>query len=226
MTTLIVIIAVIVVVLAVAAFVVRRKNRQANMERADELRNRAAAEARTTIAPAQERAAAAEAEAAEVRARAERAEEEARDARAEAAQIEATHEAQVRDADRLDPRVDHKAADYTPQVAGTTDQQPTSPSEVDAPAATETRTVAVEEPAAVTTTDTPAETASGGATDAAVADGRTPLLPRRTPGAQEMPGKPIEQTDGGGGWFTRKDADANSTPDTTDPTPGSTVDKS
>ena len=34
-------------------------------------------------------------------------------------------------------------------------------------------------------------------------DGRAPLLPRRTPGANEMPGKPIEQTDGGGGWFTK-----------------------
>ena len=34
-------------------------------------------------------------------------------------------------------------------------------------------------------------------------DGRAPLLPRRTPGANEMPGKPIEQTDSGGGWFTK-----------------------
>ena len=32
-----------------------------------------------------------------------------------------------------------------------------------------------------------------------------PALPQRTRGAQEMPGKPIE-TDGSGGWFTRKDS--------------------
>jgi hypothetical protein len=35
------------------------------------------------------------------------------------------------------------------------------------------------------------------------AQGTPPLLPRRTPGANEMPGKPIEQTDTGGGWFTK-----------------------
>ena len=34
----------------------------------------------------------------------------------------------------------------------------------------------------------------------------TPLLPRRTPGANEMPGKPMETEGGGGGWFTRKDS--------------------
>ena len=43
------------------------------------------------------------------------------------------------------------------------------------------------------------ETAAGSTTPS------TPLLPRRTPGANEMPGKPIE-TEGGGGWFTRKDS--------------------
>ena len=44
--------------------------------------------------------------------------------------------------------------------------------------------------------ETPAETPTG----------QSPSLPRRTPGAQEMPGKPIERTDGGGGWFS-KDSD-------------------
>ena len=33
----------------------------------------------------------------------------------------------------------------------------------------------------------------------------TPLLPRRTPGANDMPGKPMESDGTSGGWFTRKD---------------------
>ena len=178
MTTLIIIIVILVVVLAAAALVIQRKNREANVARADQLRSQAASTAQATIAPAQDRAATAEAEAAEARAVAERAEAEAAQARTAAQQEEAAHEAQIRAADRLDPRVDHKADDYAPQVAGGADQQPTPPAEVNA----ET------EPAAGTTDET---------------TGQTPLLPRRTPGAQEMPGKPIEQTDGGGGWFTK-----------------------
>lgn len=189
MTTFIVIAVIVLVVLAVAFVVIQRKNREANIERADQLRTKAASEAQGTIAPAQERAATAEAEAAEARAIAEKAEAEAEAARLEAQQVEASHEAQVRAADRLDPRVDHKADDYAPQVPGTADQTPTPPTEVNAdPTATEP-----------TTTEQPS-TAQG--TD----EGQPPLLPRRTPGANEMPGKPIEQTDSGGGWFT-KDSD-------------------
>ena len=182
--TIIIVVLVLVVVLAAAAFVVQRKNREANLARAEQLRAQAATTAQATIAPAQERAAEAEAEAAEARAVAEQAEAEAEQARTAAQQEEAAHEGQIRAADRLDPRVDHKADDYTPQVAGGTDQQPTAPAEVNAEPAPETPDEATDE-----TTD---ET-----TDEA------PLLPRRTPGAQEMPGKPIEQSDGGGGWFTK-----------------------
>ncbi|GAA1437109.1 hypothetical protein GCM10009641_38320 [Mycobacterium cookii] len=178
MTTFIVIAVIVLVVLAVAFVVIQRKNREANIERADQLRTKAATEAQATIAPAQDRAATAEAEAAEARAIAEKAEAEAEAARIEAQQVEASHEAQVRAADRLDPRVDHKSDDYAPQVAGTVDQQPTPPAEVNAETSTET------------------------ATDTSPAPG----LPRRTPGAQEMPGKPIA-TDGSGGWFTRKDSE-------------------
>ncbi len=191
MTTFIVIAVIVLVVLAVAFVVIQRKNREADIERADELRTKAATEARATIAPAQDRAATAEAEAAEARAVAEKAEAEAEAARLEAQQVEASHEAQVRAADRLDPRVDHKADDYAPQVAGTVDQQPTAPSDVNAEPATE---VTSEAPATVTEAEpeTPSAPSSG--------------LPRRTPGAQEMPGRPIE-TDGSGGWFTRKDSE-------------------
>jgi FtsZ-interacting cell division protein ZipA len=177
-TALIIIVVIIVVALAAAALVIRQKNQQANIARADQLRQQAASQAQATIAPAQERAAEAEAEAEEARARAEQAEREAHEARLEAQQVEATHESQVRAADRLDPRVDHKADDYAPQVPGTVDQGPTPPAEVNA------------EPE-------PAPQAEAETTE------RPPLLPRRTPGSNDMPGKPIEKTDGGGGWFTK-----------------------
>ena len=181
MTTLIIVLVIIAVVIAAAAFLIQRKNREANVARAEQLRAQAATQAQSTIAPAQERAAAAEAEAEQARAAAAKAEAEAHEARLAAQQIEATHEGQVRAADRVDPRVDHKADDYTPQVPGTADHTPTPPSEVNA------------EPTATEPT----------ATEDGAQDDRAPLLPRRTPGANEMPGKPIEQTDGGGGWFTK-----------------------
>ena len=189
MTTLIIVLVIIAVVIAVVAFLVQKKNREANVARAEQLRTQAATQAQSTIAPAQERAAAAEAEAEETRAAAAKAEAEAHEARLAAQQIEATHEGQVRAADRIDPRVDHKADDYVPQVPGTADHTPTPPSEVDAEQVATPRTAT--EPAA--TEPATSETQ----------DGRAPLLPRRTPGANEMPGKPIEQTDTGGGWFTK-----------------------
>jgi FtsZ-interacting cell division protein ZipA len=182
---LIIILVIVVVALAVAAFLVNQKNKQANIARADELRRQAAGRAQTTIAPAQERAADAAAKAEEARVRAERAEAEAREAQVAAHQVEAEHEGQVRAADRLDPRVDHRADDYEPQVAGTVDQQPTPPSEVNAD---------------LEASGTDSSDSTHGTDD----PDNPPLLPRRTPGAQEMPGKPIA-TDGGGGWFTRKD---------------------
>lgn len=188
-------IALIIIIVLVAAVVavsmaIRNKNQQADIARADELRQQAAGQAQAQIAPAQDRAAVAEAEAEEARARAEQAEAQAEEARTAAQQVEASHEAQLRAADRLDPRVDHKADDYAPQVPGTVDQQPTAPADVnsDLPSA-----------------DAPSEAADDADTPESSA-GQAPLLPRRTPGAQEMPGKPIE-TDGSGGWFTRKDSD-------------------
>lgn len=190
MTTLIIVLVIIAVAIAAAAFLARKKNRDANISRADQLRSQAATQAQSTIAPAQERAAAAEAEAEQARAVAARAEAEAEEARVAAQQLEATHEGQVRAADRLDPRVDHKADDYTPQVPGTADHTPTPPSEVNAAPTTE--------PTPEPTTEPTTATQRG--------DEGQPTLPRRTPGAQEMPGRPIERTDGGGGWFS-KDTD-------------------
>ena len=200
MTTLIIVIVLVLVVAAVAAFLINKRNKDAKIAHAEELRSQAASQAQTTIAPAQQDAAEAERKAEEARLQAERAAAEAREAQVAAQQVEAEHEAQVRDADRLDPRVDTRSDDYAPQVGGTTDQQPTPPSEANrAPEAT---------PEA--TPETTSETAPEAAPEQpATADEQagTPGLPQRTRGAQEMPGKPIEKTDDGGGWFTRKDSD-------------------
>jgi hypothetical protein len=204
-TTFIVIAVIVLVVIGVAAYVIGKRNREANITRADQLRTQAAAQARSTLPPTQVRAAEAEAKADEARAAAERAEAQAEQPRVAAAQAEAQHEGQVRAADRLDPRVDHKADDYAPQVGGTVDQQPTPPAEVNADMAPEPAPGPGPEPA--TTDAAPAEQTTSQSTEHAVQhDGDdAPALPQRTRGAQEMPGKPIE-TDGSGGWFTRKDS--------------------
>ncbi len=194
MTTFIVTAVIVLAVLAVAVYVIRQKNRGANIARADELRTQAATEARSTLPSAQDRAAEAEARADEARAAAARAEAQAEEARVAAAQAEAEHESQVRAADVLDPRVKHRADDYEPQVGGTVDQQPTGPSEAN-------RT---QEQAPDPTPDPTPDPAPEGAGEAPAGD---TLLPRRTPGANEMPGKPIESHGKSGGWFTRKDSD-------------------
>lgn len=181
MTTFIIVTVIVLVVLAVAAYVIRHKNRESHITQADELRAEAATRAQSTLPPAQDRAAEAEAEAEKARAAAARAEAEADEARVAASRAEAEHESQLRAADELDPRVKHQADDYEPQVGGAVDQQPTPPSEVNV------------EPEHDTAPQTEADGSSG--------------LPRRTPGANEMPGKPIESEGGNGGWFTRKGSD-------------------
>ena len=101
-------------------------------------------------------------------------------------------------------------------MPGTADQTPTPPSEVNAePAATETPATepaatqptatepSTEQPAGEQQPTAPANEPAASGTADGTQDGQAPLLPRRTPGANEMPGKPIEQTDSGGGWFTK-----------------------
>ncbi|KQV77513.1 hypothetical protein ASC64_01310 [Nocardioides sp. Root122] len=226
MTTLISITLIVILVIALALVVptIRRKNREANVARAEQLRSEAAASAQTVLPPAQARAAETEANAEEARAIAERAEAEAQQARLMASQAEAAHEDQIRAADRLDPRIDHKADDYVPQVPGTVDQGPTPPAEVNAEPEPTTPEPAAETTAETTAPAEPVQRAEEPRTDEAPADEApadetrtddsrtetqapsTPLLPRRTPGANEMPGKPLESEGGGGGWFTRKDS--------------------
>lgn len=215
-TTLIVIAVIVLVVLAVAFFVIRKRNQEADVARAEQLRAQAVTQAQTTLPPTQERAAEAEAKAAEARAVAERAQAEAEEARLTAARAEAEHEAQVRAADRIDPRVDHTSDDYAPQVGGTVDQQPAPPSEAavapDEASAERTESHEAPEPTEDSTEDPDTEdpdtqdpdTQDPGAQEPTPASG-TPLLPRRTPGANEMPGKPLEAEGGSGGWFTHKD---------------------
>lgn len=201
MTTLIVIAVIVLVVLAVAAYAIRQKNRESNIARAEQLRTEAATQAQSTLPPTQDRAAEAEARATEARVAAERAQAEADEARVAAARAEAAHEAHVRAADRLDPRVNHKADDYAPQVGGTVDQQPTTPSEANrTPGQPADEQTVAEQP----TTESPAEQPTDEAADASASD--TPLLPRRTPGSNDMPGKPMETDGTSGGWFTRKDS--------------------
>jgi hypothetical protein len=188
-TAIVIVVVIVIVVLGAALVLGQRTKRQSSIDQSEQIRSDAAAEAATTVPPAREHAATAQAEAEAQRAEAEaaearaaQAEAEAEQARLAAQQAEAAHEAQVREADRVDPRVDVKADDYAPQVPDPVDQQPAA-----APPAEEVAT----EPAAPVEPTPPAS-------------GQSPLLPRRTPGAQEMPGKPIEQTDAGGGWFTKK----------------------
>lgn len=110
---------IVVAALALIGFIVasmRKRSQQDNRARAAELREQAEAKA-AVIPDAQARAQEAEAKAEQVRLQAERAEQRAQEARAETAQREALHEDQIRAADRLDPDVDHKAKDYTPDTA-------------------------------------------------------------------------------------------------------------
>jgi FtsZ-interacting cell division protein ZipA len=110
---------IVVAALALIGFIVasmRKRSQEDNRARATELREQAEAKA-AVIPDAQARAQEAEAKAEQARLQAERAEQRAQEARAETAQREALHEDQIRAADRLDPDVDHKAKDYTPDTA-------------------------------------------------------------------------------------------------------------
>jgi FtsZ-interacting cell division protein ZipA len=104
---------VIVVVLLVALAVLRSVRRKERAAKAEELRSEArthATELGSTRAEAKE----AEVRAEAARLQAERAQHDADAAKTALAQEEATHEDRLREADRLDPSVNHKAADYQP----------------------------------------------------------------------------------------------------------------
>ena len=112
----IIVIAVIALVLiGLIVALMRRKSLADKKEKAERLRLRADTEA-AVLPDTRARAEQAATQAEHARLEAERAEERAAALRAEADQQRAIHEDQIRAADRLDPDVDEKAPDYSPDV--------------------------------------------------------------------------------------------------------------
>lgn len=119
-TEIIVLVVVLVLVAAlVGAFVMSRRARSTHeaAAHADQLRHQADQGVSSTLPEAQVEAKRAEADAEEARLMAARAEERAREARTGVVQEEAHHEHTLREADRVDPRVDDSADDYHPPTA-------------------------------------------------------------------------------------------------------------
>ncbi len=108
--TIIVIVVVALVVLALLGWAVWHKKREQGRVRADELRSEAA-NRHTDVQVQDTRAREAEAEAQRARAQADRLEAQAREERVAHDQVRAEQEDHLREADRLDPDVDHGAAE-------------------------------------------------------------------------------------------------------------------
>jgi hypothetical protein len=167
-TVVIVVAALVVIGLIVASM--RKKSQQDNRARAAEIREAAEAKA-ATIPDTQARARETEAQAEQARLQAERAEERAQAARTAAAQQEALHEDQVRAADRLDPDVDHRADDYTPETVtpaaapGTHAAERTEPETAQHPTAAPTGTHAGERTESETTDVHPETSRTASTTD-------------------------------------------------------------
>jgi hypothetical protein len=110
---ILVIVAVVLVIAVVAALLLRTRGRERRARQAEELRTHASAQS-TDVQLAQREAASREAAAEQAREQAEIAEARAAEARQALAQTEARREDTVREADRLDPSVDHRDAAYQP----------------------------------------------------------------------------------------------------------------
>ena len=126
------VVAVVVVLAAVAMLARRRKQHDLEQRQvqADQLRHQAADQVQD-VRGSDLRAKEAEAEATLAQARAERAEQEAAAVNREAAVEQARHEDVVREADRIDPDVDHRSDGYTPTTGSPT--APTAPTTLPAP---------------------------------------------------------------------------------------------
>lgn len=130
LTWIILAVVVIVVVAAVVAAVVMHKRKQESRRlRAEELRRDAQAHDAGTLSETQREAERRAAEAEQARIEAQRAEERAEAARRQAQVDEARVEDQVREADRLDPDVDHRSSDYTPSTPGASSTEVTTGSQ-------------------------------------------------------------------------------------------------
>ena len=108
----------VVVVLAVVGLLVMAANKKKQEQRrtqAEELRTDAHAQS-ASVLDADRQARDAEAQAARARAEAARAEQQAAEAGRARDMERATHEDQIRQADRIDPDVDHRSDDYVPDA--------------------------------------------------------------------------------------------------------------
>jgi FtsZ-interacting cell division protein ZipA len=161
---LIIVIAVIVLALiGLAMWMGGKKKREHRHAEAERIRQEAAAHA-GGLQESQVQAREAEARAEQARLQAQRAEEEAARAHQGVSQEKALHEDRLREADRLDPNVDHRSDDYNPD---------TRAAETRAPAYDETGRV---DPAATGTRETAATTGTTGTTgttDTAATTGTT-----------------------------------------------------
>jgi type II secretory pathway pseudopilin PulG len=130
---------VILALLLIAAILSFSRKRKAEQKRAhaEELRTRAATQA-PDLTESQHRAKEAEAAAQLKRAEAERAELEAQRARQGHTVEQARQEDALREADRVDPDVDHTASDYTPSTPpmGTATTEPGTTDTTDRPTGT------------------------------------------------------------------------------------------
>lgn len=108
----------VVVVLAVVGLLVMAANKKKQEQRraqAGELRTDAHAQS-ASVLDADRQAREAERQAARAREEAQRAEQQAAEASRARDMERATHEDQIREADRLDPDVDHRSDDYVPEA--------------------------------------------------------------------------------------------------------------
>ena len=133
--TIVLIIVIVIVALALvglAAWMSGRKKKEQHHAEAESIRHEATAQA-GSIEESQLRAREAEARAEQARLQAQRAEEEAAREHRGVTQEEALHEERIREADRLDPKVDHTADDYSPETsaAATTVPAPDETGRVD-----------------------------------------------------------------------------------------------
>lgn len=110
---IIVVVAVVVVAAIVIALLVRTKGRERRARQANELRTTAASQS-TDVEYAQREAAARQAAADQAAEEAQLAQSRAEESRRDLLHTEAQQEDTVREADRLDPDVDHSSTDYQP----------------------------------------------------------------------------------------------------------------
>lgn len=114
-TTVVVIVVILVLLAALAAWWASRRSKARRRHEAAEVRAHAAAH-HEGIRSSSEDLAVAQSRADIARAEAERAEREAMEARRELDMERALQEDRVREADALDPDVDHRAGDYEPTL--------------------------------------------------------------------------------------------------------------